>query len=305
MSRKFLKAVGAAALAASVGLAFATSAEAAKKVRLKVSVSFSVLGDIVGEVAGDHVDLTAIVGPDIDPHTYSPTPDDARGLAEADLIFINGLGFEGWIERLVTASGTTARIVTVSDGVAALEGDNLGHGILTDPHAWQDVANVRKYVADIGDALCVARPDGCANFTERALYYDRRLTLLDAEIRRRIAAIPADRRKVITSHDAFAYFSRAYGVTFMAPQGTSTEADASARDVAQLIQQIRAENVQVLFVENTSNPRLLEQIARETNAVVREPLYSDALSGPDGPAPTYIAMMRFNLDLLTRGMAGL
>lgn len=278
---------------------------AAASERLKIVTSFSILEDIVRQIAGDQVSVQSIVGTDADAHTYSPRPDDARIIAAADLIIVNGLGLEGWLDRLIAASGAGAPIVVASTDVIPLDGhdDDHDHGGV-DPHAWQAVANVRHYVETIRTALCDAAPGQCTFFTEGAKKYDQRLRVLDSEIHAAIRAVPVDRRRVFTSHSSLEYFEDAYGVTFTAPQGVSTESEASARDVARLIRQIRAEEIRAVFMENITDPRLLEQIARETDAVVLGPIYSDALSGPDGPAGTYIDMMRHNLKLLAKGMAG-
>lgn len=273
--------------------------------RLNVVTSFSILEDIVRQIAGDHVEVRSIVGIDADAHTYSPKPDDVRVIAAADLIIVNGLGLEGWLDRLIAASGAGAPIVVASADVIPLDGHDEDHdhgGI--DPHAWQAVANVRHYVETIHAGLCDAAPRQCTFFTDGAKAFDQRLRILDSEIHAVIRAVPIDRRRVFTSHSSLEYFEDAYGVTITAPQGVSTESEASARDVARLIRQIRAEKVPAVFMENITDPRLLEQIARETDAVVLGPLYSDALSAPDGPAGTYIDMMRHNLKLLARGMAG-
>jgi zinc/manganese transport system substrate-binding protein len=276
---------------------------AAASERLNVVTSFSILEDIVRQIAGDRVEVRSIVGIDADAHTYSPKPDDVRTIAAADLIIVNGLGLEGWLDRLIAASGAAAPIVVASADVMPLQGGDHSHGV--DPHAWQDVANILHYTFTIQTALCDAAPQQCALFTDRVDRYGQRLRTLDSEIKSVIGSVPADRRRIITSHSSLGYFARAYGVTVLSPQGVSTESEASARDVARLIRQIRAENVPAVFMENITDPRLLEQIARETDAVVLGPLYSDALSGPDGPAGTYIDMMRHNLKLLAKGMAGL
>lgn len=295
---------------------------------LKVVASFSILGDLVENVGGGHVEVVTMVGPDGDAHVFEPSPAEARRLAEADLVVVNGLGFEGWLERLVETSGFAGPVVVASEGVETLtmeeehaheeeahaeahedEAHDERHAADhhhggTDPHAWQSIVNTRTYVSNIADALCEADTVNCADYRSNAADYDARLQSLDASIKAGFAALPEERRVVITSHDAFGYFGHAYGVRFLAPQGISTEGEASAADVAGLIGQIRNEGVSTLFVENISDPRLIEQIARETGARPGGALYSDALSPPDGPAPTYAAMMRYNADRLLAAMQG-
>jgi zinc/manganese transport system substrate-binding protein len=277
--------------------------------RLKVVATFSILGDFVRKVGGDRIDLVTLVGPNGDAHVYSPTPADGRQLAEANVVITNGLGFEGWISRLVTASGTKARIVDAAARVKTLSSGHVhehrhGHGQASiDPHAWQDVSNAKIYVANIRDALATADPESRPVFEANAERYLDELDALDAEVRTTIAAIPADRRRIITSHDAFAYFENAYGLDFVSPQGVSTESEASARDVARIIQQIRREKISAVFVENISDRRLIARIADETGAKIGERLYSDALSEPGGPAPTYIDMIRHNVRAIAQALA--
>lgn len=275
--------------------------------RLKVVATFSILGDLVVQIGGDAVDLAVLVGPDTDAHTYQPRPADARLLAEAQVLVSNGLGFEGWIDRLAKAAPFKGRAVVASQGVPTItaghgHGHGHSHGHGPDAHCWQDVARTRRYVSNIAAGLGSADPANAAHYRERALSYDKRLAELDAWIKAEIAKVPAAQRKVITGHDSFGYFARAYGVQFSAPRGYSTESQPSAKDVAALIRQVREQKIKALFVENMSNPGLVEQIARESGAVVGPTLYSDALSAPGGPAPTYEAMMRYNVSALVAGM---
>ncbi|MBB6167811.1 metal ABC transporter substrate-binding protein [Chelatococcus composti] len=284
--------------------------EAAK---VKVVATFSILGDFVRQVGGDRIDLTVLVGRNGDTHVYSPSPADARSLAEAKVIFVNGLRFEGWIDRLVEASGTSATVVEAAAKVKPLEMDDdhghhdddhnhHAHGGL-DPHAWQDVANAKLYVAAIRDGLTTVDPAGREVYATNAEAYLAKLDALEAEVKAAVAAIPPARRKVITSHDAFGYFARAYGLTFVAPQGVSTDAEASARDVGRIIRQIKRDKIPAVFLENVTDPRLLERIARETGATIGGRLYSDALSDENGPAGTYIAMMEHNIKALSAALA--
>lgn len=285
-------------------VAFAASARAAEPVR--AVATFSILADLVREVGGANVTVSSLVGPDADAHGYSPAPGDSRTLARADIVVINGLGFEGWIERLVKASGAKAALVVAAKGIATIPGrhahthdhapgvgDEADHA--ADPHAWQSIANVKVYVANIRDGLAKADPAHAADYAANATSYLAKLDALDAEIRAAIASIPPEHRRVITTHDAFGYFSAAYGLRFIAPQGVSTDSEASPRDVAQIIRQIRRDKVPAVFLETIADPRLMEQIARESGARIGGKVYSDALSGPAGPAPTYLDMMRANL----------
>ena len=263
-----------------------------------VVASFSILGDLVAAVGMRRVDVTTIVGPNGDAHVYQPTPKDGRRLAAAKLVFVNGLGFEGWIDRLVAASKTKGRIVAASRGVTPRK-DEQG----LDPHAWQNVVDAKIYVANIRDALIEADPDGAAVYRKAAESYLEELGALDTEIKTRIDEIPKSRRRVVSTHDAFGYFAARYGLEFIAPEGVSTEAEPSARDVARIIDAVKSHKVAAVFLENIVDPRLVQRIAAETGAKIGGTLYSDALSTADGPAPTYIAMMRHNLKQLTAALA--
>lgn len=265
---------------------------------LPVVASFSIIGDFVRQVGGDRVAVTTLVGPDGDAHVYQPTPADGRKIAQAKLIFVNGLGFEGWLERLVAAAKSKGMIVTLGKGVAARPGEEG-----TDPHAWQDVANAKVYVAEIRDALAAADPAGAEAYKANAAAYLARLDALDAEIVNALEAIPKERRRVVSTHDAFGYFSARYGVAFIAPQGVSTEAEASARDIARIIDSVKRNKVGAVFLENIADPRLAKRIAAETGATIGGTLYSDALSGPKGDGANYIDMMRHNVRELTKALA--
>jgi len=283
--------------------------------KLPVLASFSILADFVGQVGGDRVAVTALVGPDGDAHVYSPTPADAKAMAAAKLVVVNGLEFEGWLTRLVKSSGTKAPVVAATDGITPLKGEDdhgkgghghghgHGHAHDVDPHAWQSVPNAKVYVANIRDALVKVDPAGKETYEANATRYLAELDALEAEIRAAVARIPAERRRAITSHDAFGYFAGAYGIAFVSPQGVSTEAEASAKDVARIIRQVKAQKVPAVFLENVSNPRLAEQIARESGAKVGGRIYSDALSAAEGPAGTYIAMMKHNISEIEKALA--
>lgn len=306
--RSALAALASAALILS-GLAAPALAQAAK---VKTVASFSILADLVQQIGGDRVELTALVGPNGDAHVFSPTPADATKVANAKILFVNGLGFEGWINRLVKSSGSKASIVTVSSGVKELKTEEEhgrgrshaghGHGDL-DPHAWQDVANAKIYVANIRDGLIKADPAGKEAYEANAKSYLAKLDALDAEVKAAVGAIPKERRKVITTHDAFGYFAKAYGMTFLAPQGVSTEAEAAAAGVAKIVRQIKAERIPAVFLENISDPRLIEQVARESGAKIGGRLYSDALSDKAGPAGTYIEMIRNNVKAFQQALS--
>lgn len=280
--------------------------------RLPVIASFSILGDMVSRVGGDRITVTTLVGPDGDAHVYEPTPDDVKAVAGAKLLVVNGLGFEGWMDRLAEASGYKGPVTVAATGVAPrkMAEEEAGHdhteagdhqGI--DPHAWQDVANAVIYVKNIAAGLDAADPEGKSAYDANAAAYVAELEALDAEARTAMTALPADRRKIITSHDAFGYFGAAYGLTLLAPEGVSTESEASAADVARIIRQIRDDAIPAIFVENIKDRRMIDQIAAETHAVVGGELYTDALSAKDGPAPTYVDMIRHNIGTLTEALA--
>jgi zinc/manganese transport system substrate-binding protein len=272
--------------------------------KLPVVASFSILGDLTANIGGDRISIRTLVGPDGDAHVYAPTPADARAVAEAKLVLTNGLKFEGWIDRLLKASKTKATIAVATNGItpremAEDEGDGHDHdhgGI--DPHAWQSVANVKIYVANIRDALIAADPAGKAVYEANATAYLSKLDALETEIKAAVATIPEANRKIITSHDAFGYFGAAYGMEFIAPQGVSTEAEVSAKGVARIIRQIKKSKVPAIFMENISDPRMIKRIADETSVKIGGTLYSDALSDDKGPAATYIDMMRNNIRQL-------
>ena len=295
-------------LAAAALAALFVAAPAPAQERLNGVASFSILGDLVKNVGGDRVAVEILVGPNSNAHVYAPSPSDAKKAADAKLVFVNGLGFEGWLERLVKASGTKAPIVVATKGIKPREraGDhghdhNHDHG-RADPHAWQSVANAKIYVANIRDALIATDPAGKDTYVANAAAYLAKLDALEREVREVIAKVPPDRRRVITSHNAFGYFQNAYGLSFTAPQGVSTEAEASAKEVAAIITQIKKQKVAAVFLENVTDPRLVQQIARETGAKVGGTLYSDALTDEKGDAPTYIDLIRHNLRQLAAAL---
>ncbi|MGK9286760.1 zinc ABC transporter substrate-binding protein AztC [Sinorhizobium meliloti] len=308
---------------------FISSASAAE---LKVVASFSIIADFAKNVGGDRVEISTLVGPDGDAHVYEPRPADAAALEGADVVLVNGLEFEGFMSRLIEASGTKAPVVEVTKGINPLksaeeehdheaeetaeaghdhdkDGHDHGHeghhhhGEF-DPHAWQSIHNAEIYVKNIADAFCEADKAGCATYTANAEAYVAKLGELETEVKAAIEAIPVDKRTVITSHDAFGYFEHEYGLKFIAPEGISTEAEASAADVAKLIDQVKHDKASAIFLENITNPRLIEQISTETGIKIGGTLYSDALSNSDGPASTYIDMFRYNVNTMKAAILG-
>ncbi len=244
-------------IAAAVALLFglAGGAHAADNAgKVEAVASFSILGDMVREVGGDRVAVKTLVGPDGDAHVFSPTPADAKALAGAKLFFVNGLGFEGWMDRLVKASDFKGDVVVTSDGITPrhlAEGEGHDHGEkehgekhdhaehakggneddeeVTDPHAWQDLANGKIYVGNIRDALIAADPEGRATYEENAARYLDAIAKEEQAVKEAVAKLPPERRRIITSHDAFHYFGEAYGLKIIAPEGVSTESEASAQ----------------------------------------------------------------------------
>ncbi|MBP1096166.1 metal ABC transporter substrate-binding protein [Bradyrhizobium diazoefficiens] len=265
--------------------------------RLNVVASFSILGDFVRNVGGDRVSVTTLVGPDSDVHVYTPAPSDAKRIADAKFVVVNGLGLEGWLPRLVQSSGSKATVVTASAGITPLK-----LGSAADPHAWQSVPNAKVYVTDIANALAAADPEDAEFFRAQAKAYLEKLEALDREVREAVAKIPPERRKVISTHDAFGYFAAEYGIQFIAPLGVSTETEPSARDIAAIIGQIKGQKIPAVFLENISDDRLIRRIAAETGAKVGGTLISDGLTGEKGSAPTYIDMVRHNIKALTSAL---
>jgi len=272
--------------------------------RIPVVATFSILGDLVKNVGGDRAEVTTLVGPNGDVHVFSPTPADAKTISAATIVFVNGLGLEGWMTRLISASGTKAAIVTASAGVTPREmtEPNAGYPAI-DPHAGQSIAHAKIYVANIRDALSRADPGGKDIYETNAKAYLIKLDALDSEVKDGVAKIPPDRRKIITTHYAFGYFGDAYGMQFIAPEGLSTDTEPSAKGVALIIAQIRREKIPAVFLENITDPRLMNEIAKETGATIGSTLFSDALSDPRGPAGTYIDMMRHNVSEFDKVLA--
>ncbi len=298
----------------------AASPAVAQTNRLSVIASFSILGDMTARIGGERIALRVIAGPDVDAHEFQPRPSDVAAFRGAGLVIRNGLGFDAWVERLVQSAGFGGTIVTATTGITPRatsahhqhshgaagrrQAHSVGPRTVPDPHAWQDLRLGQVYLRNIAAGLIAADPAGEAVYRRNAEAYAERLASLDGWVRAQIATVPETRRRVVTSHDAFGYFAAAYGVEFLSPGGVSTESEPSAADVARLIRQIREQRITALFMENISNPAMLNRIAAETGVVVGGRLYSDALSAPDGPAPTYEAMFRHNVGLLVPAMRG-
>lgn len=310
LTRPSRRALLAAALALP-GLAVAAPA-APTPTPVRAVASFSILADWVRVVGGERVAVDVLVPPGADAHVFQPTPAHARQIAQAQAVFSIGLGFEGWLGRLLQSAAYRGLKIEVSQGIEPLRqaahGHSHGHGHAhgdVDPHAWQSVKQAMVMVGRVAEGLCQADPAGCETYRANAAAYAGELRGLDAEIRTAWATVPAEQRRVITTHDAFGYYARDYGVRFLAARGVSTEAEPSAQGIARLIRQVRQEKVRALFVENISDPRLIEQIARDTGArPAPEPLFSDALSPAGGPAPSYAALMRHNTRALVRAVRG-
>ena len=318
-----LKAAAAALVMAGLATAPASAAD------LKAVASFSILADIAQNVGGERVAVQALIGADQDGHGYQPRPSDARAVAAADVVLVNGLGFDGWLERLAASNGASERLRVASAGIVPignedaddhghdgehLDADDHGHddehkhddhdhGPL-DPHAWQDVGNVLKYAENIAAAFTAADPAGAAGYAANLERYSGELRALDAEIRAAFSAISAERRVAVTAHNAFAYYGKAYGIKFIGTRQASVGADASAANIASLVRELRTQQAAVVFLENIYDRRQMESIGRESGARIGGVLFSDALSRADGAAPTYIDMMRANTRALVEGMQG-
>ena len=287
------------AAASGSGLALLLTPAAAQAAPLRVVASFSLLADLLQAVGGSTISVQTLVGPGADAHVFTPTPIDAQRLAQAELVVVNGLGFEGWLDRLVRASGYKGPVLVATQGVTLLQ-----RGGRPDPHAWQSLVAAQRYVENLREALVRLRPAAAAEINARAAAYTLQLADLDASIRQRMAKVPPTERRIVTSHDAFGYFGQAYGLEILAAQGWNTGSEASAADVARLIRQLKAQNARALFVENISDPRLMERVAREAGARVGGTLYSDALSPPGTEADTYLRLMAHNANTVLAALQG-
>ncbi len=271
--------------------------------KIPVTTSFSILGDLVSVVGGDRVSVTTLVGPDQDAHEFEPKPADAKSIVQGKLFVVNGLGFEHWAQKLAKSASYKGATVVASKGVKARTMTSEdGKSVETDPHAWQNPENVVLYVRNIAEALGKVDPENAATFKANSEAYVKELQTLDAWAKEQFAALPKEKRKVITSHDAFGYFGAHYGVAFLAPQGISTDAEPSAKHVAQLIKQMQREKIKAIFLENMSNSKLLEQLSKDAGATVGASLYADALSAPGQPGASYLQMARYNVTALVAGM---
>lgn len=289
-----------------VGVALISQAGAAQE-KIQVTASFSILGDLVRAVGGDRVEVTTLVGPDEDAHAFEPRPADAKGILKSRLLVSNGLGFEPWMQKLVKSAGYKGEVLQASKGVKVrnMQADNAHKGhdhAEADPHAWQNPSNTIIYVRNIAAALTRLDAAGAGTYQHNSETYVQELQALDNWARAQFSTIPADKRRVITSHDAFGYFAAHYGLTFLAPQGVSTGVDSSAKDVARLIRQIKRDKIRAIFIENMSNSKLIEQVAKDTGIVPGLPLYVDALSASNEAGSTYLKMMRHNVSALVEGM---
>ena len=278
---------------------------------IPVVATFSILGDMVERIGGEHIALTTLVGPDGDSHVYQPTPKAARSVAESDVLFLNGLDFEGWLERLAEAASFDGAMVVATNGVVPIafddhddhddekhdDHDDHDHRAF-DPHAWQSLENAVIYANNIAAGLAQADPENAGDYYANRAAFVAEVEMLSADIEAMMKSLPADKRTVVTPHDAFGYFAATYDLTFVAPQGMSTESEVSAGDVAALITQIREESISAVFIESITDNRMMEQIANETGATIGGTLYSDALSAKSGPASTYLDMMRHNATTL-------
>lgn len=302
-------------------IALLTTSNALAENKIKAVTSFSILADFVKNVGGDHVDIITLVGPDMDAHIYEPTPLDAKNIKNADVVFINGLNLEGFMIRLIKASGSNAPVIVTTEGITPLkseedhadehvhdhahehahEHEGHHHGS-EDPHAWQSIKNAQIYINNIAAGLCKVNANNCVEFEKNANDYNKKLQQLDVAMKAKINVIVPEKRKIITSHDAFGYFAHEYHFTILAPEGVSTESEATAADVAKLITQVKSDKASAIFVENISNPQIINQISRETGLKVGGSLYSDALSKTTGPASTYIDMMNHNVTTIVNAI---
>jgi len=302
--------------------------------KIPVVASFSILGDLVAQVGGDNITLTTLVKADADAHVYSPTPKDAQAVTQAKLLVMNGLEFEGWMPRLLESANFSGQSLVASTGIKAMQADDEhdehddhhdnhndqethaghddhhkeahkhqhDHGKF-DPHAWHSITNVKIYVRNIEQGLSKVDPENRSYYAANADQYIEKLDQLNLQLHAQIDKIPLAQRKVITAHDAFAYFAHDFALRFIAPQSSSTESEASAADIVTIIKQIRRDKIHAIFMENISDNRMIEQISRETGAKIGGKLFSDALSGPEGPAADYLQMMKYNVETIVSALS--
>jgi zinc/manganese transport system substrate-binding protein len=263
--------------------------------------SFSILADLLRQVAGEAMEVRALAGPETDAQHFQPRPSEAEALRGAALVLRNGLGFEPWLDRLIRSTSYRGVVVTASEGLVARP---IGPGAAPDPHAWQDVRNAMGYVAAIAAGLARADAPREAAYHAAAAAFTERLAALEDWVRQRLAGVPEARRVIVTSHQAFGYFAAAYGVRVLAPQGVGSAAQPSAGQLAALVRQLRAERITAVFLEGPGSQAVMQVLAREVGVQVAGRLYADTLSPPDGPAPSYEAMMRHNVELMVPAMLG-
>lgn len=298
MKRFFLRAI------LSIAFAFSSQAQAQEN-KVKIVATFSILADMAQEIGGSRVEVYSLVPAGSDAHVYQPRPQDAKKLASANLVIKNGLGFEGWIDRLLHSSGYKGTVAVATTAIVPLvheDSDNT-HSHAQDPHAWQDLSNAKIYLANIAQALITADPAGKAYYQQNAINYKSRLEALQQKITTQFASIPAAKRRIVTTHDAFAYFGRAYGIQFIAPIGMNTEAEPTAREIGDIIRLIKREQIPAVFFENISDKRLLTRIQKESGAAIGGTLYSDSLSPATGPAPTYLKMIETNANTIFKSLS--
>jgi zinc/manganese transport system substrate-binding protein len=278
--------------------------------RIKVAATFSVIGDMVANVAGDRVELATLVGPDGDTELYQPTLADGKVVAEARILFMNGLNddFEPWLEPLLRQAQFTGTKVVVSRGAKTLTADEE-HSVTgrplpaaIDQHAWLDLKNGVIYVRNIADALSAVDVPNAADYRKRAAAYIKELQALDAWARGEMASVPAAKRRMITSHDSLGYLGHAFGITLISIYGWTNRSEPSAAELARLTEQIRQERVHALFLDSITDPRAMQRIAQETGATIGGTLYGDALSKPGGEADSYVKMLRHDISTLKEGL---
>jgi zinc/manganese transport system substrate-binding protein len=295
--RTFL--AGIAVLAPAAALATEALADTAP---MPVVATFSILGDMTKQVGGHAIAVRTFVGPDGDAHTYQPTPGDLRALTQSKVLVKNGLGLEGWLDRLTGAAGFKGTTVVAAAQVQPRTMKEEGGAITTDPHAWQDPRNGVLYAQAIGEGLADADPAHADAYRQAANGFAAQIAQMESWIEAQLSPIPKDQRRIITTHDAFGYYGARYDIEFLAPEGISTEFEPSARNIAALIAQIKREKIHAVFIENMTSPRMAKMLARETGATLGGTVYSDALSPPSGPAPTYLSMLRHNTTLFAAAM---
>lgn len=266
-----------------------------------VVATTTIIADVAQYIAGDRLEVYCIMPIGGDPHIYQPVPGDARMIARSDLVLLNGLQLEGWLTELARHAGGSRPMIVVTEGINPLKDDER-HGE-PDPHAWFDVRNMHYYVDNIVRGFLLIDPDGEEEYRARAREYKAKLDSLDSWVREQIATLPEERRILITSHDAFRYFGEAYGVRVLALQGISTEAQPQTRDVIELVRTIRQYNVPAVFIETSVNPKMLEQIARDSGVRIGGELFSDSIGYPDHEGGTYIGMIRYNVRTFVEAMS--